>query len=76
LAVGDLSASILVLPAGIDTISRRLFGLLHSGADDQVAGLALVTMFFFVLLTILVSLLLARMGAGKRTAASNAGSGS
>jgi iron(III) transport system permease protein len=41
-ATGDLSASILVTPPGLFTVPVRVFGLLHAGVDDQVAGLCLV----------------------------------
>lgn len=41
LAAGDLAASLLTLPPGFFTISQRMFGLVHSGVDDQVAGLGL-----------------------------------
>ena len=50
IAMGDLSASILVTPPGVSTIATRVFGLLHAGVDDQVAGLCLVTVGMFVLL--------------------------
>lgn len=43
IASGDVSASLLVLPPGpLETIARRMFGLIHVGADDQVASVALV----------------------------------
>jgi iron(III) transport system permease protein len=43
IASGDVSASLLVLPPGpLETIGRRMFGLIHVGADDQVASVALV----------------------------------
>jgi iron(III) transport system permease protein len=42
LALGELSASILVLPPGATTVAQRIFGLLHAGAGDDVAGLGLV----------------------------------
>jgi iron(III) transport system permease protein len=44
-ALGDLAASILVVPPGVMTLSIQVFGLLHYGVEDQVAGicLALVT---------------------------------
>jgi iron(III) transport system permease protein len=42
-ASGDVSASLLVLPPGPwETIARRMFGLIHVGADDQVARVAVV----------------------------------
>jgi ABC-type Fe3+ transport system permease subunit len=40
-AAGDLAASLLTLPPGFFTVSQRMFGLVHSGVDDQVAGLGL-----------------------------------
>ena len=42
-AAGDLTATILVTPPGIATVPIRVFGLLHAGVDDQVAGLCLTT---------------------------------
>ena len=42
-AAGDLTATILVTPPGISTVPIRVFGLLHAGVDDQVAGLCLTT---------------------------------
>jgi len=42
-ASGDVSASLLVLPPGPnETIGRNMFGLIHVGADDRVAGVALL----------------------------------
>ena len=49
-ASGDLAASILVMPPGVSTIPVRVFGLLHSGVDDQVAGICLTTLGGFVVL--------------------------
>ena len=40
-ALGDLAASILVVPAGVKTLSIEVFGLLHYGVQDQVAGICL-----------------------------------
>lgn len=48
IAIGDLSASILVTPPGVSTIPVRVFGLLHAGVDDQVAGLCLAMVGEFV----------------------------
>lgn len=42
-AAGDLSCSILVLPPGITTLQFRLFEKVHSGVEEQVAGIALVS---------------------------------
>ncbi len=52
-ALGDLSATILVAPPGITTLSMRVFGLLHAGVDDQVAGLCLTTFAMFSLTALL-----------------------
>lgn len=41
-ALGDLSHSLLVIPPGMDTIQRRIFGLVHAGVDEQVAAATLV----------------------------------
>jgi iron(III) transport system permease protein len=49
-AVGDLSATILVLPPGVDTIALRLFERLHYGAEDQVAAISLLLVLFFAAL--------------------------
>jgi len=49
-ALGELAASILVLPPGVTTLSVQIFNLLHYGVEDQVAGicLALVGLFAVV----------------------------
>jgi iron(III) transport system permease protein len=49
IATGDLSASILVTPPGMFTVPVRVFGLLHAGVDDQVAGLCLVTVLLYAI---------------------------
>lgn len=41
LAVSELSATLLVAPPGVTTISVRIFQLLHQGVDDRVAALSL-----------------------------------
>ena len=41
LAMGDLAASILVVPPGVSTLSIRIFLLLHYGVEDRVAGICL-----------------------------------
>ncbi len=40
-AAGELAATILVAPPGVSTLSIRIFGLLHYGADDQVSAICL-----------------------------------
>ncbi len=41
-AAGDLACSILVVPPGVTTVPIRVFGLIHSGVDQQVAGICLI----------------------------------
>jgi len=43
IAAGDVTASVLVLPPGIETVAVRVFELLHVGVDEQVAGLCLLS---------------------------------
>ncbi len=42
LGFGELSASQMVLPAGIDTVPRRMLGLLHSGVNELTAAFSIV----------------------------------
>ncbi len=49
-AMADLAASILVVPPGVTTLSIRVFGLLHYGVYDQVAGICLALAGWFALL--------------------------
>ena len=39
--LGDLGASFLVIPPGVDTLSLLIFELLHSGREFKVAGICL-----------------------------------
>lgn len=57
-AVGELAATILVIPPGPTTVSVRVFSLLHYGVDDQVAGLCLAVMLAVAALTISAAWLL------------------
>jgi iron(III) transport system permease protein len=50
LAMGDLAASILVVPPGVTTLAIRIFTLIHYGVEDQPAGICLCLFAFFVLL--------------------------
>ncbi len=47
LTLGDLAASILVVPPGVETLSIHIFGLLHYGVEDQVAGICLAMIGLF-----------------------------
>ncbi|QDU98375.1 ABC transporter permease [Lignipirellula cremea] len=53
-ASGDLAATILVSPPGVDPLSRRIFGLIHAGVDDQVAAASLAAWLLAAGLTILL----------------------
>jgi iron(III) transport system permease protein len=41
-ATGDLAWAHLVTPPGLDLLQRRVFGLVHSGVEEQVAAISLV----------------------------------
>lgn len=51
-SMADLAASVLVVPPGVTTLSIRVFGLLHYGVYDQVAGICLALVGWFGLLGI------------------------
>ncbi len=50
-ALGDLAASILVVPPAVVTLSIHIFTLLHYGVEDQVAGVCLALLALFAALT-------------------------
>jgi iron(III) transport system permease protein len=54
IAAGDLAWSQLVLPPGMDNVQRRVFGLVHSGVEEQVAGICLVIILGYALLSALI----------------------
>ncbi len=56
LGLGELSASILVVPPGVTTVAIRIFGLLHYGVEDQLAALCLATLLLISLLTAVILL--------------------
>lgn len=39
--LGDVSTTSLILPPGVDTLARRLLGMVHAGVDDAVAAATL-----------------------------------
>ena len=51
--LGELSASQLVLPPGIDTIPRLMLGLLHAGVDEMSAALTVLMIGLIGLISIL-----------------------
>ncbi|MCH2183263.1 MAG: hypothetical protein MK108_14785 [Mariniblastus sp.] len=58
LAFGELSASQMVLPAGIDTVPRRMLGLLHSGVNELTAAFSIVNFFAIFVVAMVIWLLL------------------
>ncbi|MEX2142689.1 MAG: ABC transporter permease subunit [Pirellulales bacterium] len=42
ISLGELAATILVAPPGIEPLSVRIFGLLHYNVEDQVAAISLM----------------------------------
>ena len=59
-ALGELSASILVVPPGVSLLSVQIFGLIHYGVDDYVAGVCLVLIGSVALLTGIAAMLARR----------------
>ena len=47
LNLGDLAASILVVPPGVSTLAIQIFGLVHYGVEDRLSGLCLASMMVF-----------------------------
>ncbi len=67
LGLGDLSATILILPPGVETLQRRMFGLLHSNVEDQVAAVCLVLLTLLVAITLLVAWITTRRPIDRNT---------
>ena len=49
---GELSASHIVRPAGMDTVPRKMLGDLHAGVNEMTAGITIVTAFTIVLISL------------------------
>ncbi len=60
LGMGELGATVLILPPGVETLSRQILGLVHSGVEDFVAGICLIVLGFIALLTLVGSALVRR----------------
>lgn len=54
LSLGDLAASILVVPPGVMTLSIQVFTKLHYGQEDDVAGICLALVGLFAVLGALI----------------------
>jgi iron(III) transport system permease protein len=52
ISFGELSASQLAIPPGIDTIPRRMLGLLHAGVNNETAGLTIVVFALVILVCV------------------------
>jgi ABC-type Fe3+ transport system permease subunit len=50
---GELSASQIVRPAGMDTVSRKMLGDLHAGVNELTAGITIVTALTIVAISLL-----------------------
>jgi ABC-type Fe3+ transport system permease subunit len=50
-AAGDLAWAHLVTPPGLDLIQRRVFGLVHSGVEEQVAAISLINVLAYTFIT-------------------------
>ncbi len=75
-ALGDLAASILVVPPGVETLSIHVFGLLHAGVEDRVAAVCLAQIAHFGLLAGVVLWLvgwLGRSGARRESTSEDGG---
>ena len=57
-AAGDLAWAHLVTPPGLDLLQRRVFGLVHSGVEEQVAAISLVVIIAYAAMAIAVLALL------------------
>ena len=53
-SMGELSASLLVLPLDATTVSSRIFSLIHYGAEDQLAGLCLCCVAIMAILSLAI----------------------
>ncbi len=67
-AAGDLAWCHLVTPPGLDLLQRRVFGLVHSGVEEQVAAISLVVILTYALIAGLALWLIARQERVRRHA--------
>ena len=64
IGLADLAWSILVLHT--DTVQRRVFGLIHAGVDEQVAGISLVTLALYFVLAMGIQALMRQRSAARK----------
>ena len=55
LALGDLTATSLVVPPGVETLSMHIFNLVHFNVEDRVAGICLALIILFGLVAAAVA---------------------
>lgn len=60
-AVGELCASVLVMPPGVTTVATEIFSLIHYGAEDALAGLCLACLGVMVVITLFTKSALNRL---------------
>jgi len=60
IALGELAVSVLVVPPRVATLPVRIFGLLHAGVEDQVAGICLALIGLFAGIAAMVAWLVGR----------------
>jgi iron(III) transport system permease protein len=54
ISIGELAATILVAPPGIEPLSVRIFGLLHYNVEDQLAAICLMLILLHAAMTLAV----------------------
>jgi ABC-type Fe3+ transport system permease subunit len=64
-AAGDLAWAHLVTPPGLDLLSRRVFGLVHSGVEEQVAAISLAVILAYAALVLATWRLLSTIKQGE-----------
>ena len=64
IGLGDLAWSMVVLRT--ETVQRRVFGLIHSGVDEQVAGVSLVMLALYFVLAAGIQMLFTRWTAARK----------
>ena len=52
IAYGELAASQMVLPAGVETVPRLTLGLMHSGVNEMTAALTIINITAIVLISL------------------------
>jgi len=62
IAMGELAVSILVVPPSVAILPVRIFGLLHAGVEDQIAGICLALIGLFAGIAAVAEWLVGRWG--------------